>query len=364
MMMTHDDKNIYEIARDPDTPIVRLEEFVNNQNEQVKAAVASNPKCPGYLLRRIVCGKHNYLNKMLYYNAIMNDNCDYGDIATFYFAINERMGLIAESDVYMYEDILEKILKVASEPKCPMKTLQQLRLVKDRTHRVIFLNTVDDYLIGNIRKYERIISRNASRAIARRIREYKKRGYSIPTPEVPEDETLRQKREELEKQKRIDEAKKARLANVRALIIENLKNTKKLVEEIEDTEIEESIGLSRIPKIRLPESEIIIEVDDHREVNPIYLEYIDFIDFSFIKSDNLKVSGIDWSRTNLVVDPQKVYKKDLSNARFGDHNITFKWFDGCDLRGCDISHEFDSIGIDNALVDENTVVPGVQAKIR
>ena len=74
-------------------------------------------------------------------------------------------------------------------------------------------------------------------------------------------------------------------------------------------------------------------------------------------SDNLKVSGIDFSETNINIDPQRVYNKDLSGCRFGDDNIVFKSFEGCNLSGCDISDERESMGIENAYYDENTKLP-------
>ena len=103
--------------------------------------------------------------------------------------------------------------------------------------------------------------------------------------------------------------------------------------------------------------ELFIKVDDHLEINPYYLEYINFINFYHIPTDNLKVSHIDWSATNISIDPQTVYKKDLSYAKFSDANITFKSFAGCILIGTDISEEMDSIGIEDAITDETTKLP-------
>ena len=76
-----------------------------------------------------------------------------------------------------------------------------------------------------------------------------------------------------------------------------------------------------------------------------------------IKSDRLKVSGIDFSNTNINIDPQLVYNRDLSNSIFDDNNFTFKSFKGCNLSGTDISKERDSVDYEEAIINDETMLP-------
>ena len=96
-------------------------------------------------------------------------------------------------------------------------------------------------------------------------------------------------------------------------------------------------------------SELIITVDDHLEFNSQYVKYLKYIDLSTINEmPNIKVSGIDFSETNIKLDPQTVYKKDLSYSKFSDFNISFKSFEGCILDGTDLSDDKNCVDFDKA----------------
>jgi hypothetical protein len=102
---------------------------------------------------------------------------------------------------------------------------------------------------------------------------------------------------------------------------------------------------------------LIEKIDDHIELKKEYIPYLRFIDLSFIDSKNLKVSGIDFRGTNIRIKPQEVYNKDLSYSKFDDQNLAFKDLSGCDLRGTDLSNELDCVGYENAITDDNTILP-------
>ncbi|MBP5656891.1 hypothetical protein J6X15_04930, partial [Candidatus Saccharibacteria bacterium] len=167
-----------------------------------------------------------------------------------------------------------------------------------------------------------------------------------PEPEPSEAEKLEQSQTELEQRRQADEAKKAELQEKSVKLLEALKQVKQLAEEIEASEAEGIHIFAGKHRIGIPESELIIEVDGHRELNPKYLPYINYIDFALLDTANLKVSGIDWSGTNIRIDPQTVFGKNLSGARFNDGATTFGNFEGCDLTGCDLSEELESYGFD------------------
>jgi hypothetical protein len=56
-------------------------------------------------------------------------------------------------------------------------------------------------------------------------------------------------------------------------------------------------------------------------------------------------TDIDFRFTNLDIDPQKVFNKDLSYSRFGDNNIhKFRSFEGVSMTGSDFSETRLSVG--------------------
>ena len=55
-----------------------------------------------------------------------------------------------------------------------------------------------------------------------------------------------------------------------------------------------------------------------------------------INTVNLKISGIDISESNLKIDPQLVYNKDLSNATLDDKNLVSYNFDGVNMENTNV----------------------------
>ena len=145
---------------------------------------------------------------------------------------------------------------------------------------------------------------------------------------------------------------------IRKSIIMNLSKIADAIKTIDSKDIKNAYRIGKIPRARIPENELLMIENDHYIIKPEYLPFIDYIDFSLITTKHLKVSGgIDWSNTNIVIDPQLVYMKDLSNSRFSDANIIFKDFSNCNLRGTDLGDEKDSYGYERAFVDETTILP-------
>ena len=105
---------------------------------------------------------------------------------------------------------------------------------------------------------------------------------------------------------------------------------------------------------------------DYLEIRNQFIPLLKYIDLSLVPFDNVKVSGIDFTDSNVYIDPQKIYNKDLSNCTFGDADkmdniIPFSLytnFSGVDLRGTvinDPNTEF-KYNLDGAIVDENTSI--------
>ncbi|HAB67128.1 MAG TPA: hypothetical protein DCE23_07150 [Firmicutes bacterium] len=70
--------------------------------------------------------------------------------------------------------------------------------------------------------------------------------------------------------------------------------------------------------ITVPAELLFVKVNEHYEFNPLFLApgILKYVDLSIISFQDVKVSGIDLSYTNANIDPQKVYKKDMSNGKY------------------------------------------------
>ncbi len=114
--------------------------------------------------------------------------------------------------------------------------------------------------------------------------------------------------------------------------------------------------------------DILHQVDDHREIQDIYLKegFLKHIDMSTLNFKNAKISGLDFSDCNLSFNPQEVYNKDLSNCNFERVHIgPFTNFNEVDIRGTKFSDDNDPTTMNtvnssfkDALYDEDTTYNG------
>ncbi len=85
--------------------------------------------------------------------------------------------------------------------------------------------------------------------------------------------------------------------------------------------------------------------DGSRIVKKEFIKYLKYFDLSNISCRNMIATDIDFRFTNLDIDPQKVFNKDLSYSRFGDNNIhKFRSFEGVSMTGSDFSETRLSVG--------------------
>jgi len=61
--------------------------------------------------------------------------------------------------------------------------------------------------------------------------------------------------------------------------------------------------------------------DGSRMIKKEFIKVLKYLDLSNINCKNMIATDIDFRFTNIDIDPQKVFKKDLSYSRFGDNNI-------------------------------------------
>ena len=108
-------------------------------------------------------------------------------------------------------------------------------------------------------------------------------------------------------------------------------------------------------RILVDENQILIRVDDHKEINPLFINFLGNFNLSGVSFDNVKVSGLDLSYSNAIIDPQKVYNKDMSNGNYSGLSFNSSNFEGVNICGSDFTDcEMELALIDKAIMDENT----------
>lgn len=134
--------------------------------------------------------------------------------------------------------------------------------------------------------------------------------------QIESEEDKRKRREQkIEHQRRQVEAKK-----------ESYERSIKEFEEVSGEEIE-------VKRTKLPFEALFRQVGEHYEFHPFFLQNnrLREIDLSEIDFGDIKLSGVDLSETNAIVDPQTVYNKDMSNGHFEGVNFDFKSFKDVDI---------------------------------
>ena len=276
---------------------------------------------------------------------MVNPNLSPKDTVTYFVEYRNKCGFIAPSEVKCYAELFDKMSNFINDPNTPNNVLIAIARIFD-TFSCERYNKYFEDDESYLRKLFHGVQRKAKLMLLKR----KVKGIDVPD----EEKTLDEKQEELKHKQLIEQQKEKDLKEAQQVILECLKKIKDTVDYLKEHDIDYDISSFRT---RIPIEELYIQVDDHIEINPIYLEYINFINFNYVPSSNLKVSHIDWSGTNISIDPQTVYKKDLSYATFNDDNIVLKSFAGCIMIGTDVSQETDSIGIEDAITDETTKLP-------
>ncbi len=147
-----------------------------------------------------------------------------------------------------------------------------------------------------------------------------------------------------EKQLKISKRKKDILLEVKKLLGEYYELSK---EQDKDSEY-----------IAVDEDVFFIEVDDHKEINPMFINYLSIIDMRGFSFKNVKVSGVNFNNSNALIDPQEVYQKDMSNSLFRGMDFNIADFAGVNIKNSDFTDcAMDFAKLDDAIKDENTILP-------
>ena len=109
--------------------------------------------------------------------------------------------------------------------------------------------------------------------------------------------------------------------------------------------------------------------DKYKEINPLFIEtgLLEHIDLSNKDFVNVKLSGLDFSNSNIVFYPTEVYKKDLRGCNFeGVYFPISTSFTGVDVRGARFTNDNSLATFDikkenfaDAYYDETTLLNGV-----
>ncbi len=336
--MDKDIKDKIANAKNPYCTLIRLNELATDESFEVREAVVKNPNCPTSILKKVYeFEDERCISSSIMREVILHPNLSVKDTINLFRRYKDKTSF-NYGDTFFVSSLINKLNNAFYDKTITNESLEEIASLRGINLFFIGSNGKYDYLSSNLSG----VAKTAKRELFRR----KIKGIYIPE----EEPTLDEKNAELEHQRLLEEQKKKDIESTKKSISDNLKRIKELIAFLQANDIPNNL------KISIPEDELIIKVDDHLEINPFYLDYIDFIDFNYINTNNLKVCNINWKGTNISIDPQTVYKKDLRNAIFGDHNITFKSFAGCDLRGTDISEELDSMDIKDAITDKSTKI--------
>ena len=144
-------------------------------------------------------------------------------------------------------------------------------------------------------------------------------------------------------------------------LIETLKTLKDSINKL--NELKSRLGNIKIPKITV--DNVLIEVDDHKEIMEELKDKLQFIDLSTISFKDVDIQGIDFRGCNMHLYPQEVYKRNLKECDFTGMNIDpFMNFRGVDIRGAKFSIDNDPSTLDlrpkftGAIYDETTTYNG------
>ena len=201
---------------------------------------------------------------------------------------------------------------------------------------------------------------------------------------IDNERKVREEAEEEKRRKALAEKKKNQLEEKRKISdaqkINDFKEKKNLVllneayrsvligiKKLEEYEKETGVCL----KIDVDKDNLFYQSGDHLEIKPFYLEMgLRHINLSNISFNNVNVVGVDFSGSNVRLNPQEVYERNLSNCNF--EGVVFLLdtdFTGVNVKGAKfttrknqpvfgINFEINSDSFINSIYDENTTLNG------
>ncbi len=90
-------------------------------------------------------------------------------------------------------------------------------------------------------------------------------------------------------------------------------------------------------RIRIHNHILLTQVDDHYEIREEFLSVLSYLDLSLIDFTNVDIRGVNFDNTNVNLDFQKVYLKDISGCSFKNVNFNFIFLDDIKIDNTDFS---------------------------
>lgn len=142
----------------------------------------------------------------------------------------------------------------------------------------------------------------------------------------------------LEDRRKAREKERAEL-NLRKLEYQRLQEEKEKLDRQKQVVTDKQRHLHIKHMMSVPDDFYIKEKGYYR-IAPKYLDSLIDYDLLTVDFTNYLVKGVDFKGTNAAIDPQKVYKKDLSGADLSDVTLLNYDFHGVNIEGTTFTNEF------------------------
>ena len=126
---------------------------------------------------------------------------------------------------------------------------------------------------------------------------------------------------ELTTKEDLEKARKELIKKKREELLNKINEVVKLTKSLENLGIEPNHLYGTIP---ITQELLLVQVDDHFEINRDIIDasLIRFFNLSMIDFSNVNIVGIDFCKSKAKINPKIVYKKDISNCKFDNFNIS------------------------------------------
>lgn len=328
-----------------DCPIDILTMLVNDSNVLVRKLGVQNKNCSVQTLERIIKFDSNSTIKK---TAIQNPNCS--------FELLDR--LLMDSDFFI-RDAAKK--RLDSKDKTEQKEIKKGKHEEELDNMIAYYNELKEIEKQKEKQNKpKVMADPNELAAARRMATQNVGRLNINNDITPNEnansnisytqtpDNLVQKSEPATLQQSIDakieinsESEEDRLfeAEIERELEqeEKSKSPSKLLITIDKLKRSNKTFVRKFyHSIKIDNDTFLTKVDDHYEIKSEFLSVLNFLNLENIDTNNLKVCGIDISESNLKIDPQLIYNKDLSNTTLDDKNLASYNFDGVNMEGTNV----------------------------
>lgn len=359
------DKQMLEgIAEKSNLPAAVQELLLNNSNSSVRYKLASNPTCQEGILIKLYKDEDKYVRNAV----ITNPNCpieilldlmnngydDYFEKKSYLrrFIFENKHLTLKHIFTFFDKDLDKENNRYSSEE---LEILFNLIMSSDSSieiseHDIEMLKKHFDIDFSHI---EKSLSKTQKRRVGKQKLESLIKGNLFnkftSTKKQNDDVSVALLQSEEKKFKEKEET----LINTAVNAIKTLGNSVIELERINNFDAARNFYHNAV----VPNEILYIQVGEHYEIRPDLIPYLKFINLHDSYVDNLKMSGLNWSETNIRFNPQTVYNKDLSNTIIGNHNVKAGVdFNGVNLQNSDISSVEMPINLDFAITNGNTIL--------